>query len=78
MSWFKKFDSKQKTQKEQKYEKACFPKEIVEDADLYKPVLHKTMTTQSFKLYKYLYTYIPWKYAWDLKFRTQLKQHIEF
>ena len=36
MSWFKTFDSKPKTQKD----------EIVENADLYKPVLNKIMTTQ--------------------------------
>ena len=39
MSWFKTFDSKQKTQKAQK-------DEILENADLYKPVLNKIMTTQ--------------------------------
>ena len=39
MSWFKTFDSKPKTQKAQK-------DEIVENADLYKPVLNKIMTTQ--------------------------------
>ena len=36
MSWFKTFDSKPKTQQD----------EIVENADLYKPVLNKIMTTQ--------------------------------
>ena len=45
MSWFKTFDSKQKTQKEQKT-KNQFLNRIVENADLHKPVLNKIMTTQ--------------------------------
>ena len=36
MSWFKTFNSKQKTQ--QKAQKDSFPTEIVENADLNKPV----------------------------------------
>ena len=42
---FKKFDSKQKTQKAQR-RKTSFPKETVENAHLHKAVLNKTMTTQ--------------------------------
>ena len=38
--------SKQKTQKAQKDKKLVFPKESAENADLYKPVFHKIMTTQ--------------------------------
>ena len=33
-------------QKAQKYKKTSFPKESVENADLYKPVLNKIMTTR--------------------------------
>ena len=43
MSWFKTFNSKQKSQKAQK-RKTSFRKEIVENAN--QPVLNKTMTTQ--------------------------------
>ena len=48
MSWFKTCDSKQKTEKEQKDEKLVFKKiaEIVENADLHKPVLNTIMTTK--------------------------------
>ena len=48
MSWFKTFDSKQKTEKEQKNKKLVFKKivEIIENAYLHKPVLNKIMTTQ--------------------------------
>ena len=45
MSWFKTFDSKQKTQKSTERLKTSFPKETVENADLHKAVLRKTMTT---------------------------------
>ena len=46
MSQFKRFHSKQETQKAQKDKKTSFQKEIVENADLHKPVLTKIMTTQ--------------------------------
>ena len=46
MPCFKIFYSKQKTQKAQKKQKTLFSKRIVENADLHKPVLNKTMTTQ--------------------------------
>ena len=38
--------NRQKTQKAQKDKKTSFPKEKVENTDLYKPVLNKVMTTQ--------------------------------
>ena len=37
--------NKQKTQKAQKKKKTSFPKEFVENADFYKPVLNKIMTS---------------------------------
>ena len=36
----------QKTQNKQRDKKTSFPKEQVENTDLYKPVLNKIMTTQ--------------------------------
>ena len=35
-----------KNKESRKDEKTSFPKEIVENADLYKPILNKVMTTQ--------------------------------
>ena len=37
--------NRQKTQKAQRDKKTSFPKELVENADLYKTVLNKIMTT---------------------------------
>ena len=49
MSWFKTFDSKQNKKTEStERRKISFPNEIVENADLQKPVLNKTMTTQEY------------------------------
>ena len=45
MSWFKTFDWKQKTESTER-QKTSFPKETVENADLHKAALNKTMTTQ--------------------------------
>ena len=39
-------NSKQKIQNVQRDKKSSFPKEQVENTDLYKPVLNKTMNTQ--------------------------------
>ena len=44
MSWFKTFDSKQKTAESTERRKTSFPKDIVESADLHKPILNKIMT----------------------------------
>ena len=41
MSWFKTFDSKQKKTESTDRRKTSFPKEIVENPDLHKPVLSK-------------------------------------
>ena len=46
MSWFKTFDSKQKNTESTERRKSNFPKETVENTDLHKAVLNKTMTTQ--------------------------------
>ena len=49
MSWFKAFDLKQNKKTEStERRKISFPKEIVENADLQKPVLNKAMTTQEY------------------------------
>ena len=45
-SWFETFDSKQKNTEITERRKISFSKEIVENADLYKPILNKIMTTQ--------------------------------
>ena len=45
VSWFKTFDSIKNTEST-KRRKSSFPKEIVENADLYKPVLNEIMTSQ--------------------------------
>ena len=37
---------KTKSAESQKKKKKCFPKELLENADLYKPVLNKIMTTK--------------------------------
>ena len=47
MSWFKIFNSEQKTQKPKKGGKLVFQKEeTVENADLHKAVLNKAMNTK--------------------------------
>ena len=45
MSWFETFDSKQKNTKSTERWKTSFSKETVENADLHKAILNKTMTT---------------------------------
>ena len=42
----RRIQNRQKTQKAQKDKKTSFPKEKVENWDLYKPVLNKVMTAQ--------------------------------
>ena len=46
MSWFKTFDSKQKNTESTERRKTSFLREPVDNADLHKTVLNKTMTKQ--------------------------------
>ena len=45
---------RQKRQKEQNDKKTSFPKELVENADLHKPVLHKIKTTNEYVKYDFV------------------------